>query len=145
MNTIILNTQTGAVSEYTNYAFQSITPTHAGNASGLFAFGGDLDIAQPIVGQFQTATKLRSTTLKKMLEMVYLSMKAEGDAYLTVFGEYDSWTYCFPVRDSGQSRCVVGRGIRENYLGLGFAKSDGAYFTIDRIEPLMHESKTRRV
>ena len=43
MNAIVCNTLTGAVSEYTRHTFQSVTPTHAGSASGLYAFGGDTD------------------------------------------------------------------------------------------------------
>ena len=39
-NTVAMNTLTGAVSEYTGFGFQSITPTHAGSTTGLFTLGG---------------------------------------------------------------------------------------------------------
>ena len=45
----------------------------------------------------------------------------------------------------GQSRCPVGRGIRENYLGFGYMNPAGDAFRIDRIEVLTNESKNRRV
>lgn len=145
MNTIVLNTLTGAVSEYTNFAFHAITPTHAGSATGLFAFDGDLDIDQPIVGDIRTAKRLLSSTLKKHMELVYFSMQGAGTSELTVFGRAGQWSYAFPVRASGESRAVPGRGIRENYLGFGYRNPAGDAFRIDRIEVLINESKNRRV
>jgi len=145
MNAIVLNTLTGAVSEYTRFSFHAITPTHGGNALGLFAFGGDLDVNLPIVSSIRTPSTLKDSTLKKSLEMLYFSMKGEGSFQATVYGEVQSWSYTFQARTSGQTRCPVGRGIRENYLGFGFSNPQGQGFSIDRIEALMHESKTRRV
>ena len=145
MNTIVCNTLTGAVSEYTRHAFQSVTPTHAGSATGLYAFGGDTDDGLPIVADIRLPPTLRGSTLKKHLDMVYLSMAGEGKAQVAVFGKAGDWTYPVLLRPSGQTRCQVGRGIRENYLGFGVSNPDGQPFTLDRVEVLMHKSKTRRV
>lgn len=145
MKAIVLNTLTGAVSEYTGFAFHAITPTHAGSATGLFAFGGDLDDGLPIVSDIRTARKLRSSTLKKAMDLVYFSMSGIGSSEMTVFGRTEQWSYRFPVRASGQSRAQPGRGIRENYLGFGYRNPGGELFRIDRIEVLAHESKNRRV
>ena len=145
MNTIALNTLTGAVSEYTGFGFQSITPTHAGSATGLFAFGGDLDVDQPIVADIGLPATLRDSTLKQAISMVYLSMQGEGSASFTVYGAGQDWSYSFPLRPSGQTRCPVGRGIRENYLGFGLSTPGGQAFTLDRVEVLTAQSKTRRV
>ena len=145
MNTIICNTLTGAVSEYTRHNFQSITPTHAGSATGLYEFGGGTDDGLPIVASIKLPPTLRESTLKKHLGMVYLSMTGAGTAQLTVFGKTENWAYQFPLRTSGQTRCQVGKGIRENYLGFGLSTPQGQSFTLDRVEVLLHESKTRRV
>lgn len=145
MNTIVCNTLTGAVSEYTRHAFQSITPTHGGSASGLYAFGGDTDAGLPIVTSLRLPPTLRESTLKKHLGMVYLSMQGSGTAMFTVRGAQEQWSYGFPLRASGQTRCAVGRGIRENYLGFGLSTPSGQQFTLDRIEVLTLESKTRRI
>ena len=145
MNTIALNTETGAVSEYTRHAFQSVTPTHGGSATGLFAFGGDTDAGLPIVSEIRLPSTLRESTLKQAIAMVYLSMQGEGNASLTVYGAQNDWAYSFPLRPSGQTRCPVGKGIRENYLGFGLANPDGQAFTLDRVEVLTAQSKTRRV
>lgn len=144
MTAIVFNTLAGAATEY-DWEFQSITPTHAGDAGGLFLLGGDTDVGQPIVAEIRTPVPLRETTLKKAMELIYFSVKSTGQCQGAVFGESEAWRYNFPVRASGQSRCKVGRGIRENYLGFGFSNPDGQAFTIDRIEVLMHESKSRRI
>lgn len=146
MNAIVVNTLSGAVTEYTGFHFDSVSPKYGGSAAGLFTWGGDTDVGQPIVARVDLPPTLRESTLKKSIQMVYLSMKGEGMGLLTVYGERQNWTYPFPARPhSGQTRCPVGRGIRENYLGLGVSNPDGKYFSIDRVEVLLGESKNRRV
>lgn len=145
MNTIVLNTLTGAVSEYDNFDFHGVTPTHGGSATGLFAFGGDLDIDQPVVARVRTPTSLRDDTRKKHVSALYFSMEGSGSFQATVFGETQSWSYSFSGQPSGEARCKTGRGIRENYMGFGFSNPAGQQFQLDRIEVLMHASNTRRV
>ena len=145
MNAIAFNTLTGAVSEYTGFGFQSITPTHAGSATGLFALGGDTDAGLPIVANVTTGKQLWGGSLKKTAQMVYFSLKGSGTSTMTVVGERQSHSYPFPVRPDGQSRSKPGLGLRENYLAFGYSNTDGAAFQLDRIEVLVAESKTRRV
>lgn len=146
MNTIVCNTLTGAVSEYTRHEFQSITPTHGGSAAGLFAFGGDKDVDLPIVSRLRLPATLRESSLKQRIQMAYLSMRGAGQAEFAVYGPGpEPWRYQFALRDSGQTRCPVGQGIRENYLGFGLSNPAGQAFTLDRVEILAVASKTRRV
>lgn len=145
MNAIAFNTLTGAVSEYTRFGFQSITPTHAGSATGLFALGGDTDAGLPIVATVMTGKQLWGGSLKKFAQMVYFSIKGGGTSSMLIAGENSNYAYPFPVRPTGQSRSKPGLGIRENYLAFGYSNTDGAAFQLDRIEVLVAESKTRRV
>ena len=142
--TIVLNTLTGAVSEYSNFEFQSITPTHGGSVTGLYALGGNLDVAAPIVSTVTTGKTLWGGTLKKRVEMVFFAMKGAGIAALTVIGQAVSYTYPFPVRAAGESRSKPGQGIRENYLAFSFSNPDGEDFQLDRIEVSVAQSTTRR-
>lgn len=144
MTTIVMNTMTGAVSEYTNFAFDGLTPTHAGSASGLFAFGGDLDNTAPIVSSVATGKKQWGSTFKKFIEIVFFALKGSGTSRLTVIGENTSYSYNFPVEASGESRSKPGRGIRENYLAFGYSNTDGADFQLDAIEIDLGASTTRR-
>lgn len=145
MNAIVCNTLSGAVTEYSNWDFHSITATAAGSATGLFEYGGEKDLDEVIVSSVRMPPTLRSSTLKKHLSMAYLSMKGKGTAVFTVFGEKGNWDYPFPLRSSGQTRAQPGKGIRENYLGFGVSNPCGQHFTLDRVEVALHESKTRRV
>lgn len=146
MKTIVCNTLTGAVSEYDWPQFQSITPTHAGDAAGLFALEGDTDNGLPIKAALRLPVTLQKTTLKQQIAMVYLSMQGQGAAQFTVYGAGgQAWSYPFPLRESGQTRCPVGKGIRENYLGFGLSNPTGQAFTLDRVEVLNLKSKTRRI
>ncbi len=145
MNAIAVNTMTGAVSEYTGFGFQSVTPTHAGSAIGLFEWGGDTDAGQPIVATVTTGKQLWGGSFKKTAQMVYFSLKGSGTSTMTVVGENASYNYLFPVRPTGESRSKPGSGIRENYLAFGYSNTDGADFQLDRIEVSVAESKTRRV
>lgn len=145
MNTIVCNTLLGAVTEYTRYEFHSITPTHAGAATGLYELKGDTDDGLPVVAVLRLPATLRETTLKKALSSVYFSMLGSGAATLTVLGKAGAWEYDFPLRDSGQTRCVVGRGIRENYLGFVLSTPQGQPFALDRIEVQTADAKYRRI
>ena len=145
MNAIVMNTLTGAVTEYENFAFQSITPTHAGAVTGLFLLGGDLDIDQSIVGSIQTGKTLIDETRKKYVEAVHFAMTGTGSGALVVAGQASTYSYSFQIRPAGVSRAKSGRGIRENYLSFGLEKSDGGDFQLDRIEVQIAASINRKV
>lgn len=144
MTTIVLNTLTGAVTEY-DWAFDSVTDTHTGDGSGLYLLGGDTDDGQPIVAEAITGKPLFGSQRKKRPAMVWLSMKGSGTGQMIVQGEGAEWRYPFPIRATGQSRAQPGKGICENYLAFGFSNPGGEAFSLDRIEVQMEESKTRRV
>lgn len=142
---IIMNTLTGAVSEYDNFAFDSMTEAKAASATGLYALGGDTDAGVPITGEVVTGKLLWGDQHKKHLDMAWLSMKGEGNAQFIVQGEKkeSEWRYPFPIRSTGQSRAIPGKGIRENYLAFGVSHDEP--FSLDRIEISELKSKTRRV
>lgn len=142
---IVMNTLTGAVAEYDNFGFQSITPTLAGNATGLYALGGNQDIDQPIVASIVTGKTLWADQHKKFLDSVHFAMKGSGTSELKVVTESTSYSYPFAVRAAGVSRGKPGRGIRENYLAFGYSNADGADFQLDNIEVPAYPSKNRKV
>ena len=144
-NAIAMNTLNAAVTEYDNFAFQSITPTHAGAATGLFLLGGDTDIDLPIVGSIQTGKTLIDESRKKYVEAVHFAMTGTGSGALVVAGQANTYSYSFQIRPAGVSRAKTGRGIRENYLSFGLEKSDGGDFQLDRIEVQISASINRKV
>lgn len=144
MNTIVMNTLNGAVTEHA-LPFHSVTAAHAGSESGLFLFGGSTDLGAPIATTVTTGKKHWGSTLKKFVASVYFAIKGAGTGRLTVHGENTDHPYTFPMRASGETRCVTGRGIRENYLAFSHSNVGGADFRLDRMEVLSAQSTTRRI
>ena len=147
---IVCNTLIGAVSEYDRCEFHSITPTHAGSADGLFSLTGGTDGGLPIEALVRVPTTLLESSQKTRADSVYLSIRGDGEAELSVHGPENSrfadgqvWSYRFLMRPSGETRCVLGRGIRENYLGFSVRTPDGQFFTLDRIELLIRNVNRR--
>ena len=145
MNAIVLNTKNGAVTEYTNWAFDSISPNHAVSSAGVFSLGGDTDNGTVINGVFTTGKKLWGTSFKKQLQAAYFSFTGLGIGNLTVFGETRSYSYVVPPTTTGEARVMLGRGMRENYFQFSYTNPQGDAFTIDSIDIPFGTSKNRRV
>lgn len=148
MNTIVMNTLNGAVTEYTGFDFDSITPRLAGSALGLFALGGDTDVGQPIVAQIDTGPRDWGKSHLKQIAAVYLALRqVSGQATLRIGVERGGAIHAYPVvlRDKGIARAQPGRGIRENFLSFGFENTHGQAFTLSGLEVELVVSKNRRV
>lgn len=145
MNTIVVNTLNGAVSEYEGFAFQSLTPTYAGDAAGLYELVGDTDNGSLILARVQTGKPSWGEAKKKMLHKIFLGLKGEGAFTVHVDGENDSYEYSTETTGKGEARAQPGRGISETYLSFGFSNPDGQTFELDNIEPITATSTTRRV
>lgn len=145
MTAIVMNTLSGAVTEYTGFAFQSITPTHAGTATSLLALGGDTDDSTLIVSRIQTGKVEWQGSLKSIMDKVFVALKGTGAFRLHVSGEAANYSYDFTASASGQSSAQPGKGIRENYLSFGFSNPSGQAFQLDAIEMPTLKSPNRRV
>jgi hypothetical protein len=145
MNTIVVNTLNGAVSEYTGFGFQSITPTHAGSATGLFELGGDTDNGVAIVSRAQTGETSWGTSLKKSLAKAFFGLSGEGAFSFHVAGKAGEWEYPIGATSTGEQSAQPGRGIRETYVSFGFSNPDGQQFQLDSIELVEFTSTSRRV
>lgn len=149
MTAIVLNTLRAAVTEY-DWAFQSITPTRAGSAAGLFALGGATDAGAPIASTWIGPERVQATTLKKQrIESVYFGIRststpAAGKLRIQGLG-FGAYEYEFAIGSQGVSRGIPGRGFRETYFAIGYRNVAGAHYRIDRIEPVFIESTTRRL
>lgn len=137
---ITLNTLNRAVTEY-SLTPHSITPTHMGDALGLYAW----DDAEPVVSEVLTGETLWGTSLKKTLGPIYFSMTGDTNGEAVVKTRGAEYRYPFEITPDGESRAKPGKGIRENYLAFGFSNPDGAFFTIDQIEVGLNKSQERRV
>jgi hypothetical protein len=134
MNTIVMNTLTGGVTEYTGFAFHAITPTHAGSATGLFLFGGDTDNTLPIIPDVLTGKQTMEAAQRKRIPNIYYAVESDATNLTCVVATEDQeYEYPFYVRDDGVSRADPGKGIIESYLQVGL-KTAGEDFLLDYIE-----------
>ena len=145
MNAIVMNTLTGAVSEYDSFGFDTITATHAGSEDGLYLLDGGTDDGAIITSTVLSGKTLMGTAQKKRLSSIYFSVRGAGDGQCVVAGENSAHTYPFPIRPTGESRATPGKGIRENYLAFGFSNSAGADFVLDQIEADVVPVAVRRI
>lgn len=147
MNAIVMNTLNGAVTEYSRFAFQSITPRLAGSALGLFQLGGDTDAGEPIAGRIDTGARDWGGIELKQIAAAYFSLRQTSGQAVFAVGVEDGSVYPYPVvlRDKGVSRAEPGRGIRENFIAFGFEAPGGQAFVLSGIEVDIRTSKTRRV
>lgn len=145
MTTIVLNTLTAAVSEY-SWSFLGICPTHAGDADGLYTLGGDKDNGVKIDALVMTGKTLREGILKNSMESAYIACRGPaGSLGVFIVAGSEVWEYRFDVLQAGVSRAKTGRGIKENYLAFGWRNVDGAYAEVDRIDVNVNQSKQRRI
>lgn len=143
MTTIVLNTLKLAVTEY-DWEFQSLTPTHAGDAAGLYTLGGDTDAGEAIAAEVRGGRSLLGSERKKAVPDLYYALRGAGEGTAVVEGDSGVYTYDFAVRATGVSRAAPGRGISENYLALGYRNKAGVDFRLDRIDADVVPSKQRR-
>ncbi len=144
MTAIVMNTMTGAVSEYDGFDFHAITPTHAGSALGLYLLGGDLDVAQPIVATVMTGKTAWAGMMQKFLGNIYFSIRATGSATMLVKDETTTYRYPVEMVAAKEPRGVPGRGIVDRFLAFGFENTDGCAFEMDAFEVTTYNSTTRR-
>ena len=147
MTVIAFNLQSHAATEY-DWDFDSLTAKHATGTEGLVALGGGTDAGRPIEAQAMTPMGQHKSSLKKGVQMMYVSTPAAVVQGLDALVELPSGQiYAYPLQEQGQgvARAKPGRGIRESYLGFGVRNVAGADFEIERIEAVIDASSTRRV
>lgn len=144
MTTIVMNTTNAAVTEY-DWTHTSISPAHLTDDNGLYTIGGDTDAGTAISATVLTGKIDMGSGKKKMIDKTYLGLQGSGTGQLRVEGQSTTYgPYTVSIRAKGMSSAQPGRGIRENYLALGYSNVSGADFRLDRIDADLTESSTRR-
>lgn len=142
-----VNTRTGAVSQYDNYAFNSFA--RVGNKyigaseDGLFELVGDDDNGTDIVAQIKSGFAQWAGSKFTMFKAIYLGVRGEGDFVLRlVTGDGDTYNYGVSTRDMRSTRVHLGKGLRARYFAFELI-STGQDFDLDTIEfvPLVAERR----
>lgn len=160
----VMNTDTGAVSWYDNWAFTSMAvvggKVFAAGPDGLHILGGDLDGADAIdarvqfgyteLGGYDNTGHPKPSDQKKRLSGLWFGYHAGGELQATVetYGQgYGPHTYAMAARAADQprnNRIVPGKGLNARYWRVGVANTDGCAFEVHSIAAEVAQS-TRRI
>jgi hypothetical protein len=133
-----MNTRTGAVTEYDNYAFNSfarIGDKYIGaSESGLYELLGDDDAGADIVATIRSGFAQWSGTHMGSFKGMYLATRGEGDFILKVItADNKEYHYAVAAQDSRTTKITTGKGLRARYFAFELI-STGQDFNLDTIE-----------
>ena len=141
-----INTRTGAVTEYQNFAFNSMAQMGrkylGASSTGLYELdgetdSGDVNIPTHMIGGSMQPGGSHFTSFKA----IYLGMKAKTDAprsapdfiFKLVAGDGRQYVYGVRPQDAQTTRIMLGKGLRARYFSWEMM-SLGPDFDLDQIE-----------
>lgn len=138
ITTWAVNTLTGAVSEYTNYQFNSFAKhgqRYVGACdTGLYELDGDDDQGEDIIARIKTGFVSFASTHVSQFKAAYLAVRGGGDYVLRVIlpngAQYD---YAVRAEDSRSTKIKIGKGLRARYFAFELI-STGQDFDLDMLE-----------
>lgn len=152
---VIMNLQNKAVTQYSNFDFNSFCKIGdnflAASDAGLFSLEGDNDNGADIDAEFELVTTDFGIANLKRLRSIYVGGQADGDTALTVKDdEGNAREYPNPLFKDGQQtgmKVSVGRNGIGRYWSIGVKNVDGADFSVDSIEvlPIVLGKKPRKI
>lgn len=147
VTTWAMNTRTGAVTEYSNYAFNSFA--RMGNKylgasqDGLYELVGNTDDGTTILAAIKSGFAQWAGAKFTMFNGVYLGVRGGGEFVLKLTtGDGKIYHYGVSARDMRTTKVNVGKGLRSRYFAFELI-SAGQDFDLDTIEfvPLVAERR----
>jgi hypothetical protein len=138
VTTWAVNTRTNAVTEYTNYNFNSFAQFGlrylAANSSGIFELDGDTDNGVPIQSDIISAFMQMNGSKLSGLKGVYLAVRGGGQYFIKII-QGDGREYVYQA--IGQpglmtTKVNVGKGLRTRYIAFQLT-STGQDFDLDEL------------
>lgn len=133
-----VNTRTGAVTEYSNYVFNSFSKLNnrylAASSSGLYELTGSTDDGDDVIAQIKSGLIQFNATKFAGLAGAYLGVRGEGDMFLKmVTGSGLEFIYRVRTQDMRTTKVNFGKGLRARYFSFELI-STGQDFDIDTVE-----------
>jgi hypothetical protein len=145
---IVMNPKNLAVSEYTNFNFNSFAAFNgkdlAAGPSGIHVLEGDTDNGEPIISFIKTG---HVPTGAARARDIYLLGRSEGQLRVTLTGdeeEEDRDEADYLLSNLGQDRVVTPRGMDPVYLQIAVENSQGGDFDLDSIQVFGEQLKRRK-
>jgi hypothetical protein len=133
-----VNTRVGAVTEYTDYTFNSFaklgTKYIGASDSGLYELAGDTDAGQSIVADIKGGFLQFNGSRFAGMKAVYLGIRGGGEFFLKlVAASGETYTYKVVTEDMATTKVWIGKGLRHRYLSYELI-STGQDFDLESIE-----------
>ena len=149
VTTWAVNTRTNAVTEYTNYGFNSFsklgTRYIAASETGVYELVGDDDDGVPVIADIISGYLQLNATKLSGLKGVYIAMRGAGDVYLKLItGDARAYTYKATIQPGLMtSKINIGKGLNARYITFQLTTT-GQDFDLDTLEfvPML---RSRRV
>lgn len=140
-----INLATGAVTRYTDFAFDNVLrfgdKFFGIRADGVYELAGDTDDGAPIVAQVRTFNTNFGATNIKRVPFMYVSGQVGTDLKVGFVAD-KGVEYKYPVglvREQGvhSGRAKAGLGVKGSYYNFSITNEDGQDFQIDRLEAIV--------
>lgn len=138
VTTWAVNTRTGAVTEYSNYDFNSFAQSGrrylGASVDGLYVLDGDDDAGQPTIAHLRSGYAQFGGSRYTSFKAAYLGLRGDGSVFLKLdTGDGKSYTYKAVVQDQQSTKVRFGKGLRARYFAYELI-SEGQDFDLDTIE-----------
>lgn len=138
LTTWAVNVTNGAVTEYTNFKFNSMVQMGrkyiAASDEGLFELDGDDDAGEDIIARMKSGSLQIGKSNYSSFKGIYLGVRGGGQLVLKLdTGDGKTYTYSVEARDMETTRVNTGKGLRARYFSYELI-STGQDFDLDSIE-----------
>lgn len=133
-----MNTRTGAVSEYANFAFNSFAKIGrrylGASENGLYELLGDDDAGDDIIARIRGGFLQFGGTQLSRLKEAYIAARGSQQWVLRIVtGDGDAYNYVITNQSMRSSKVNMGKGQRARYFAYELISS-GADFDLDTLE-----------
>lgn len=138
LTTWAVNTEIGAVTEYSNYEFNSFAQIGykylGASSSGLYELNGDDDAGTDIVSVIKSGLAQFGGSRFAMFKAAYLGVRGGGDyVFRLETGDGRFYDYDIVAQDMQTTKIRLGKGLRARYFSFQLT-STGQDFDLDSIE-----------
>jgi hypothetical protein len=150
--TFVMNTRTGAVTEYQNFAFNSYAKIngkyYGASESGLYELSGDDDAGTNIDWVVKTGQIDNQISYLKRMPEIVVGLRQLGSIRFRVHPDDNTYyDYPMPPYKSGnlyQHRVLIGKGLRSRYFAVEMQAINNSKIELDSLN-LGFAKTTRRL
>ncbi len=133
-----VNTRTGAVTEYTNFSFNSFAQAGhkylGASSTGLYELNGSTDDGTDIIARLRSGFSQFGGSRFSSFKAAYVGMRSSGTIiFRLISGDDKTYTYQVIARSMQTTKVKTGKGLRSKFFAFEL-ESTGQDFDLDSIE-----------